>query len=186
MVNIGAYGTDTDCGVFMNSPMFSALEGGQMSLPQARVLPDTDVRLPYVFVGDEAFPLKKYLMRPFPKWQLTPEKVIFNQRLSGASRVVECSFGILSAKWRIFNKCIETKAENAIKIVQCTTLLHNIIIDKEGVDSLVNQIVPHSSQILTLPVSNRFNSTEAREIRQTFCIFFNRPVELVLENQTLK
>ena len=48
-------------------------------------------------------------------------------------RVVESAFGILAAKWRILNKPIETP--NMVdRIVKCVCVLHNIVIDREGVD----------------------------------------------------
>lgn len=42
-----------------------ALEDGTADLPSSIPLPGTDVPFPYVFVGDEAFPLSTYMMRPF-------------------------------------------------------------------------------------------------------------------------
>jgi hypothetical protein len=59
---------------------------------------------PHVIVGDEAFPLKTYLMRPYPgsKSKGNNEKSIFNYRLSIARRVVENAFGILSQKFPVF------------------------------------------------------------------------------------
>ena len=67
---------------------------GRMKLPASEAVSDTNRVLPYVFVADEAFPLKEFLMRPFPGSQLVDDdKKIFNYRLSRARRVIENAFG---------------------------------------------------------------------------------------------
>ncbi|KAL0818787.1 hypothetical protein ABMA28_008114 [Loxostege sticticalis] len=95
-------------------------------------LPGSDVTLPMVIIDDEAYPLKSYLMRPYPQSVLNPATEIFNKRLSRARKCVECAFGILCAKWRILNKAIETNCKHARLIIKTTCLLHNIILDKDG------------------------------------------------------
>jgi len=85
-----------------------------------------------VIVADEAFALKTYLMRPYSRSQkLDQKKKIFNYRLSRARRVVESSFGILTAKWRIYRRPIIASVTLAKKIVQATCCLHNFIINHE-------------------------------------------------------
>jgi len=67
-----------------------------MNVPTDKPLPGQVHDTPYVLLGDEAFALKPYLMRPFPYSQSRqdPIKVTFNYRLCRARRVVENAFGI--------------------------------------------------------------------------------------------
>lgn len=56
-------------------------------------------------MGDEALPLTKTLLKPFPKKQLT-KKRIFNYRLSRASMIIENGFEILVARFDVLQKPI--------------------------------------------------------------------------------
>ena len=49
--------------------------------------------MPYVIVGDEAFPLQNHLMRPYPGRGCPEDQQVFNYRLSRARRIVENAFG---------------------------------------------------------------------------------------------
>ena len=65
--------------------------------------------------GDDAFPLKNYLMKPYPLKNLTLEKRIFNYRLSRKRRISENGFGIFGKQMACFPKAhsIEScKSEN--------------------------------------------------------------------------
>lgn len=107
-VNIGAYRRQSDGNVFKNSSLGKSLAKKTLNLPPAKCLPQStsNKTLPYVFVGDEAFPLMKNLMRPFPGRNLQLDKTIFNYRLSRACRIVENAFGILSSMWWVFRRLI--------------------------------------------------------------------------------
>ena len=57
-----------------------------------RVIDQETGILPYFLVGDEIFPLKTWLMRPYPGTDLScEEKKIYNYRHSRARRVIERS-----------------------------------------------------------------------------------------------
>ncbi|CAF4890583.1 unnamed protein product [Pieris macdunnoughi] len=62
IVNVGSYGKNSDGGIFANSNLGKELQRKNLSLP-ASYRPGSSTA-PYVLVGDEAFPLKTYLMRP--------------------------------------------------------------------------------------------------------------------------
>lgn len=112
------------------------METNGLNIPPDTTLPSTAIIVPYVFIGDEAYPLLNNLIKPFNRRQLDTEKEYFNMRLSRARRVVECAFGIINAKFRILWKPIETSPDLAYKIIKCICILHKIIIDMEGVTLL--------------------------------------------------
>ncbi|XP_012228802.2 putative nuclease HARBI1 [Linepithema humile] len=66
-VDIGDYGSISDGGVWLNSDFGSSLEQGLIDLPHPEPLLGTNTPFPFAFVGDEAFPLKTYLMRSYAK-----------------------------------------------------------------------------------------------------------------------
>jgi hypothetical protein len=82
-IDVGAYGKESDGRIFSNSNLSRELDNGALNVRLEKVLPGTDIALPHVLVGDEAYPLKTYLMRPFPQRNLGPEEV-FDKRLAKA------------------------------------------------------------------------------------------------------
>ena len=67
-------------------------------MPSDEVLPGATEKLPNVLLGDEAYPLKTYLLKPYVGKNVTPERSKFSYRLSRARRCIECAFGILYSK----------------------------------------------------------------------------------------
>ena len=132
--DIGGYGSTNDSSIFNNTDIFRAAESGALDFPNAEQLDGfTDDLIPYFFVGDEAFALKTWMQRPYPGKNLLEANRIFNYRLSRARRVIENSFGILVARWRIYHRPIPTSVETAENIVKATVCLHNFL--KEYVNS---------------------------------------------------
>jgi hypothetical protein len=66
IVDIGAYRRQSNSGVFTESNVFHHSEAGSFNLPPLRQIPHTNITLPYVLVGDQGYPIKEYLMRPYP------------------------------------------------------------------------------------------------------------------------
>lgn len=132
IVDIGAKGRRSDGGTLQQSELGFHLENNYLNLPKARRISENGPELPYVIVGDEAFALTPYMLRSYPRADnLNLEKKVFNYRLSRARRVVECAFGILTAKWRIFRRPMATNVDHAISIVKAATCLHNFLLMKD-------------------------------------------------------
>ncbi len=72
-IDVGAYGRTSDGGVYGASSLGQALEANSICLPPPSKLRGTDTVLPYVFVGDDAFPLRQYMMKPYSQRNLQPE-----------------------------------------------------------------------------------------------------------------
>ena len=144
LVDIGAFGSESDGGIFSRSAINKSIENGTLNIPNNCNLPNTNTNHPYTFIGDEAFPLKPWLMRPFPGKELDDLKRIYNYRLSRARRVVENAFGILAARWRIYKRPIEVTPKNAVKICKATIVLHNFLKSCDKYIDNSNRYVPQS------------------------------------------
>ncbi|XP_060065165.1 putative nuclease HARBI1 [Ylistrum balloti] len=65
-VDIGASGAGSDARVFSETVLKDALENGTIGLPEPEPLPNDDRLMPYFVVGDDAFALKTWMMKPMP------------------------------------------------------------------------------------------------------------------------
>jgi hypothetical protein len=75
-----------------------------MEVPVEEPLQGRVKYIPYMIVGDDAFPLKPYLMKPYPNRNLGITQRVFNYRLFRVRRIVENVFGILTSRFGVFQK----------------------------------------------------------------------------------
>lgn len=174
VIEVGGAGRQSDGGTFQYSTTYQLLESGNFNVPEDSYIPKTLIKTPNVLVGDEAYPLKSYLMRPYPRNNLTPEKAAFNYRLSRARRCVECAFGILCAKQRILTKNIETNTENACDIIKASCILHNFVRVLDGSNDVDFANIQGGSTRSQSHIIGRNNNptVAAKEIRQKFTDYF--------------
>lgn len=126
LVDVGAKGRESDGGVFERSDFGQLFLNSALDIPPPVHSALLGEDIPYVFVGDDAFPLHDHLMKPYSNDTCKPEERIFNYRLSRARRVVENAFGILSARYRVFRKNMlagETFTQN---VILASVALHNL------------------------------------------------------------
>ncbi|KAL8567149.1 hypothetical protein ACOMHN_033051 [Nucella lapillus] len=126
--DVGANGRNNDAGLLSCTSLAQALEENTLNMPAPRHLPNRDtIKVPYMLVADDAFPLKSHLMKPYPKRGLTDSQRIFNYRLSRARRVVESAFGILVARFRVLAGKMNLPAETATIVTEACVALHNFL-----------------------------------------------------------
>lgn len=127
-VDVGANGRISDGGVWNRCRLRQLLDNGSLSIPDKRPLPNSLIQTPFVFVGDDAFPIKPYLMKPFPLRHLETDKIEYNYRLSRCRRTIENSFGILVKVFKIFEKPLNVQpVEKCSEIVMTCVVLHNFL-----------------------------------------------------------
>lgn len=174
MVDVGSMGRFSDAGIFDDSTFGKRLKERRLNLPQPVPLYQDGEPMPFVFVGDEAFPLMENFMRPYPRDRLNSEKRVFNYRLSRARRIVEATFGVLARKWYVYHKDFECKIATVDKIIKATCVLHNYLIDRQP-DFLNNN--ENYNEHMLISVGNRTDThnsrNEAYQVREMYCSYFN-------------
>ncbi|KAJ8881407.1 hypothetical protein PR048_017888 [Dryococelus australis] len=90
-------------------------------------LPNTNVVAPFWFIADEAFSLKQHILHLYSGCNLNDSKRIFNYRLLRAHRTIENSFGILVARWRIFQSKLPGVPTTAESYILAAVTQHNFI-----------------------------------------------------------
>ena len=187
-IDVGCNRRISDGGAFRNCHLSKALAQSSLNIPSVGELPNNGRKLPYVIVGDDAFPLKTYLMKPYPHQHLSQEKRIFNYRLSRARRVVENALGILANRFRVFLTNINLSPENVEKIVVASCALHDYLRTNAGAGyiapgflgrvendgTLVDGQWRNEQNLNSIPQQgSNFYSREAKQIRGEYCDYFN-------------
>ena len=87
----------------------------------------SDEPFPHVLVADDAFPLGKHCMKPFPESNLSDRNRILNYRLSRMRRISENVFGIWGNTFLIFITTMALEPNKAVNITLATIALHNML-----------------------------------------------------------
>jgi hypothetical protein len=178
-ISVGDFGRNSDGRVINSSGFLKSVESNELGIPSAQPLPNTtNPPFPFYFVGDQGFPLRTYLMRPYPKRGHSDEKRAFNFRVSRPRKAVECAFGMLAQKFRIFLTQIECGPEKATKIVKAACILHNFIRIHDGVatkPSYVNEIVDYYNRWTPLDQPRTQGKVKAKRYRDILCQYFSKP-----------
>jgi len=127
--DVGSVGSASDSGIWNESSLKEALSSDTLGFPPAEELPHDDGGrpIPYFLLGDDAFGLRTYMMKPFARRNMPRDERIFNYRLSRGRRIVENGFGILAARWRCLLTKMEQHPDTVKTIVSGCLCLHNLM-----------------------------------------------------------
>lgn len=127
-IDVGNYGHNNDAGILSSSAIGKRFREKKANLPPPERLEGCPLeKAPYFLVGDDIFGLSDWLMKPYPGRGRNESERVFNYRLSRARRVIENSFGILRARWRIFARPIRACVLTVEAIVLAACILHNYL-----------------------------------------------------------
>ena len=180
--DIGSNGSVSDTTVFNECGLSQALNANIIALLEPKPLPHDDHPLPFFMIGDDAFALRTWMMKPFPRSISIPQRV-FNYRLSRARRVWENDLGILAQRFRCLLTTMHQHPKRVEKIVMACCVLHNLLTikypkqtismaDKE--DPKTKVVTPDDNKLLELQKLAENTSLQVAKIQRNclmgYCI----------------
>ena len=100
IVDIDEAGRQSDGGIYNNSKLGMAIDRNLLNIPEPTTINEYNVteKFAFVFVPDETFALKPFMLRSFLRRNgFNLYELIFNYRLARARRVIENTFWILTS-----------------------------------------------------------------------------------------
>lgn len=133
-MDVGAEGKSSDGGVWARTQLQEDLNdpANPLNIPPPKPIAGVQQDVPHYLVGDDAFPLRPNLMKPFPQLNMTLRQRVFNYRLSRCRRVIENAFGILTTKFRLFRRELTMHPQNCEVVIGAAVTLHNMLREKCG------------------------------------------------------
>ncbi len=125
-IYMGVNGSALDVQIFSSSKLRECIESGDIGLPADVPLPNDDRPTTFFIIGDDAFPLRTRLMKPFSWRNMEMDERIFNYRLSCACRFSENAFGIMAKHCRCLLKPKKQNTKTVESIVSACCCLHNL------------------------------------------------------------
>ena len=80
MPMLGQMGEFRTGGIWNKTMLLKKLEECSIGVPEDRPLPFGKEPVPHVLVGDDAFALRSFVMKPYPQRNLSLEERIYNYR----------------------------------------------------------------------------------------------------------
>ncbi|KIH64498.1 transposase, IS4 family [Ancylostoma duodenale] len=174
LVDCGGKGRISDSGLFQTSPINSFLDANKSRFPKPSQLREHGV-VDYHILADGGFGQKQWIQRPFPQAEAAadPRKAHFNECFSSARRIVESVFGIVTSRFRVFER-LQGTPDNMKLIIITTMILHNLLVDDVPAHEILARYPPPPHVEL---ISHHYRSggplrNEAQLQRLRMCEYF--------------
>lgn len=125
--DVDSPGSESDCGIFNRSGLIRSLSTGTIGFPPPEPLANDDRDTGFFLLGDDAFPLREFMLKPFSQRYLDREEMVYNYRTSRARRVVENLFGIMAKRFRCLLTTLDVEPDRATTISNACLTLHNLL-----------------------------------------------------------
>ena len=128
-VNVGWPGLVHDARDFGNSGLYYKGDTNDLFPQKTKklVCPAKEIAMPIVLLGDAAYPLKAWLLKPYTNLaNLTAAQRVFNYRLSRARMTIKSTIRRLKGRWRCLQKRLDVSVDFASTVVTACAIIHNL------------------------------------------------------------
>lgn len=147
----GIPGNTHDSMIFQSTDLYNRIVSGKTLIDSGFI--EGGVRLDPIILGNSAFGVKPWLMKPFTNAVLSTDQKYFNYRLSRARMIVESAFGQLKGRWRVFLKKWDSSVDTVKLMSLACVVLHNGCVELQD--------KPQKTWDMTRdPTSNKLRSRE--------------------------
>jgi hypothetical protein len=128
---------------------------------------DLFIRNCLYIIGDSAYALMAFLLKPFDNAAPYSDLDAFNFYLSSSRIKVECCFGEIDARWGIFWKPLVYTMDENLKVIDAAMRLHNFIVyyretSGESIETLRSEMRDFEEETIAF-MSNNSNDEEGAE-----------------------
>ncbi|GAB6021949.1 hypothetical protein CHUAL_014176 [Chamberlinius hualienensis] len=167
-IDVGWPGSVRDTQEFTTTRLYKKVKHG--------FLPESDLYLnnqciPYHLIGDGAYPLLEWIMKPFTGHNLGEKEQNFNHHLSIARITVEHAFCRLRSQWKRLTKRCDCKLENTINMIISCVVLHNMCEKHDG-QLAMNLEMEEKYQKQTFTAVKTNSGNVAKSIRKELVEYF--------------
>lgn len=172
LYDVGSYGSMNDAAVLNASNISKRVRDGTMGIPKSNILPNSTTVLPLKFIADKGFPLNQWILRPYQGNINVDYKKYFNAKLGRSRRIIENTFALLCARWRVLLGTIQYPTL-APGIVRATLCLHNLVnkFSTDDIDAILNYS-PEDNILYNISHSSRnLSSSSHTKQRDDFAVY---------------